>query len=352
MHITSSRLFLFLILFFSHQQSIFAETKVIGYLPSYKGLVNNIDKINLSKITHLNIAFLNPTKNNDLVNEEYVACMTTQLGKPLALTELQTTVKKAHQANVKILASLGGAAIPKCGGNWDTLLQKDNRNQLVSNFVKFVDDFNLDGLDIDLEGKLLTSIDKAGNYVPFIKELSIALKARDKLLTAATGSYIGGMIPEASLPYFDFVNIMSYDAIGPSWGHAGGEHSTVTAAQEQIALWKKKGLVKNKLVLGLPFYGYGFGKYAANYAYKDILSEFGEVKAMTDTVGKVCAACDYITFNGINTIKTKTNLAIEQGAGVMVWELTHDAVGKSSLLNTIDAVIQSHRQMNNVTSTE
>ena len=78
--------------------------------------------------------------------------------------------------------------------------------------------YDLDGLDIDIEGELMMRIDAAGNYTPFVRELATALHARSKLLTAATGSYPGGMVPDASLPYFDLLGIMSYDQVGPTWG--------------------------------------------------------------------------------------------------------------------------------------
>jgi hypothetical protein len=45
-------------------------------------------------------------------------------------------------------------------------------------------------------------IDKAGNYTPFVAALSAALKARKKLLTGATTSYEGGMVPQGPLPFF------------------------------------------------------------------------------------------------------------------------------------------------------
>jgi GH18 family chitinase len=321
----------------------YAQVKVVGYLPSYKGLGQHIDTIDLSKITHLNIAFVNPTKNNAIVKNKQLACMNGPFNKPVEVVELKATVKKAHQAGVKILTSLGGAAIPSCGGNWEVLLQENNRDKLVKSLMQFVDDFAIDGVDIDLEGVLLTRIDNAGNFTPFIKSLSQALKQRNKLLTAATASYEGGMVPIKSLPFFDFVTIMSYDAIGPNWGPAGVEHSTYLAAKQHMALWQERGLSKDKLVLGLPFYGYGFGDYDKNYAYKDIVAQFGVQQVEADIIGKACAHCDYITFNGIKTIEAKTQLALEQGSGVMIWELSHDAKGNNSLLRAVNRAIKNHQ---------
>jgi chitinase len=167
------------------------------------------------------------------------------------------------------------------------LLQPANRATVVNNLVQLVNTLNLDGIDIDIEGGLLTSIDNAGNYTPFVQALRNGLG--NKLLTAATASYVGGMVPTSSLPYFDFVNIMSYDAIGPGWGQSGSEHSPYSMAVSDINIWKARGLSKEKLVLGVPFYGYGFNGFASDYDFKDIVAQFGASAAQTDIVGNRCA---------------------------------------------------------------
>jgi ABC-type protease/lipase transport system fused ATPase/permease subunit len=43
-----------------------------------------------------------------------------------------------------------------------------------------------------------------------------------------------------------------------------------------------------------------------------------------DVVGRLCAGCDYITYNGIETLRRKAELAGAWGAGVMVWEIDQD----------------------------
>jgi GH18 family chitinase len=196
---------------------------------------------------------------------------------------------------------------------------------VVANLVQLVDSYGLDGIDVDIEGELLTLIDKAGNFMPFITELSAALKARGKLLTCATASYEGGMVPVASVPYFDLVGVMSYDAIGPSWGQAGSEHSSYEQAERDLQLWLQRGVPRERLILGVPFYGYGFGgSYKPNYPFREIRSEFGKSATKKDVVGKLCAGCAYITFNGTETLKRKAALARRLGGGIMVWEITHD----------------------------
>ncbi|MDR7272463.1 GH18 family chitinase [Pelomonas saccharophila] len=312
----------------------FAQTKVVGYIPSYKGLRAVADRTDLAKLTHINLAFANPAPGGSFLNGGSPACMEAATG-----ADISYVVQKAHAAGAKVLVSLAGGVIPACSGNWQTLLQPGTRATVVNNLVQFVNSFGLDGVDVDIEGALLTSIDNAGNYTPFIQALRAALPG--KLVTAATATYEGGMIPTSSLASFDFVTLMAYDAVGPGWGTVGTEHSTYAMAQSHIATWQARGLPKSKLVLGLPFYGYGFNGYAANYSFADIVNQFGAAAAQSDLIGTACASCAYITYNGIPTIKAKTRLALQQGAGVMIWELSQDGTGANSLLSAVRAEIGS-----------
>ena len=305
---------------------------MIGYVATFKDMKGTLAKTDLSKLTHINIAFLNPGPDNSLVTGDVMTCMTDLMKNPVATQDLRDAIAIAHAGGVKVLASMGGGTIPLCSGDWVALLTPQNRPVLIANLLAFVDEYKLDGLDIDLEWDVLTKIDMAGEYVPFAKELGAALKKRGKLLTCATASHPGGMVPKGSLASFDYVNIMSYDTIGPSWGQAGAEHASLAQAQADVATWQAQGLPKSKLVLGVPFYGYGFNGYNPGYAYKDILATFGEAATDTDIQGKACAGCQYITYNGRPTIRAKAQLAAQTGAGVMIWELSEDALGPDSLL--------------------
>ncbi len=324
-----------------YSANTFAKPVVIGYIPAFRAMAATMDATDLNLVTHINISFLNPDASGALIKNDAMLCMPNAAGASTTASDLRYVINKAHQANVKVLVSVAGGVIPSCSGDWNSLLHASNRQAFVDKLIKFVDDFNLDGLDVDLEGDVLTKIDKAGDYTPFIQALSDQLKTRNKLLTCATASYEGGMIPISSIQYFDYVNIMSYDTIGPSWGVAGVEHSTYAQAVRDVTLWKNRGLSQEKLVLGVPFYGYGFGTYAANYTFKEILANFGTENSDKDLIGNACANCNYLTYNGISTIKNKTRLALQQGAGIMIWELSQDATGNLSLLKAINTEMKT-----------
>lgn len=325
------------------------DFKVIGYIASFNDMTTTIDNTDLSKLTHINISFANPDTNGDLVKDGLLTCMTDENTQAVTAIELQSVIDKAHAAGVKVLISVAGGVIPSCSGNWASFLETtEKRSALVNKLISFMEDFELDGIDVDIEGVLLTSIDNAGNYTPFIEALSTELKERDKLLTCATASYVGGMIPISSIPYFDFVNIMSYDAIGPSWGTPGIQHSTYAVAEQHVALWQDRGLSSSQLVLGVPFYGYGFGTYDSDYTFNRIVTEFGLEATTKDLIGSACAGCNYITYNGIPTIRQKTQLAMAEGSGIMIWELSQDATGNNSLLAVIDEEINNSSSISSV----
>ena len=179
-------------------------TRVVGYMPAWKGLRQTVENTDLEPLTHINIAFLNPDTSGAFVEGREPLCM-----RGATAQELDHLVERAHAADVRVLVSLGGGLIPECSGDWEALLVPERRSEMVEALVHFAETFELDGIDVDLEGRLLTAIDEAGNYTPFVEQLSAALQPSGKLVTCATASYTGGMIPVESIPFFDFVNIIA-----------------------------------------------------------------------------------------------------------------------------------------------
>jgi GH18 family chitinase len=293
-------------------------------LPAFKGLDASYVRVDFRHYTHVDLAFANPSPDGRFFRGDTLTCALDGESRMVSRPGVRRLARKVHRAGAKLLVSIGGGVIPQCSGDWAALLVPDKRAALVRDLVALVDSFGLDGIDVDLEGELMTRIDRAGNFTPFVAELAAAMRARGKLLTCATASYEGGMVPESSLPYFDLVGVMSYDAIGPTWGEAGSEHATLAQAERDLAFWIGKGVPPAKLALGLPFYGYGFGRYRRNYALNELAREFGPGAVGKDVQGQLCAGCDYVTYNGLVTLRAKARLAGRAGAGAMVWEISQD----------------------------
>ena len=186
---------------------------------------------------------------------------------------------------------------------------------------------DFDGLDVDIEGPSINA-----DYGGFIAELGVALKAKGKLLTAALSKgYGGNKVPDAVFESFDFVNIMAYDGAGPWQPNAPGQHSSLEFAKGNVTYWLGRGLPKAKAVLGVPFYGYGFGEAfrKRDYPYAEIVTSFPGAEN-ADEAGKT------IWYNGLPTIKAKAQyVADQQLGGIMIWSLDYDVPGKRSLLAAI-----------------
>ena len=294
-----------------------SDKVVIGYIPTWVDMRKTIDNTDLNILTHINLSFLNPDDSGSfLVNGEPVC-------SDGSTSDIKYVVKKAHDKGVKVLVSLAGGVVPDCSGNWEILLQKTSRTTVVNNLTALVAFYDLDGIDVDIEGGLLNTISEAGDYTPFIKELRAVLNPLGKLVTCATASYVGGRIPQSSFPYFDYINIMAYDN---NW-NTSEHHSTYGDAVRDMKLWLALGCPADKLVLGVPFYAYKGIVGSGGKSYRDIVSENPDA-AQLDVYN------DY-KYNGIPTIKAKTEYAIKHGAGIMIWEISQDAPGKLSLLKAI-----------------
>jgi chitinase len=297
-----------------------ARPVVVAYVPNWIDLPAYAKTIDYDKVTHVNLAFENPT--NDAGDLSFNA-------KDDAL------IKEAHSHSVKALVSLGGGSAAENKpliARYFALISDPNRAAFVQSLVDYVALHDLDGLDVDLEGP---SINK--DYGPFIAELAKALHAKGKLVTAALSKGYGGeSVPDSALADLDLVNIMAYDATGYWDPNRPGQHSSMEFARESVDYWLKRGLPKSKAVLGVPFYGHGFGRALkrGDYSYRNLVETYPGAENQ-DQAGET------IWYNGIPTIKAKAQYVRDQGlGGIMIWELEQDAPGEKSLLTAIDRVLR------------
>jgi hypothetical protein len=307
---TLTSLFIFSFLF-SH-----AEFKVVGYLYNWGNFVQDAQAVDYTKVTHINIAFLNP--NN--------------AGVMTPTNNLNTVVNIIHNGNAKAIVSVGGANSPS---SWATLMQAANRSAFIHTTKQFLKQYNLDGIDIDLEGSAIDN-----NYSDFIVELSDSLIGTGITLTAAVATWNGNSISNAALARFDFINIMSYDQYG-TWS-GPGQHSSYAAAVNDLNYWgTTRGIAKEKLILGLPSYGYRWETNSkSSLTFKEIVNLFPGTE--NDDHIKTITNGD-IYYNGIPTIKQKTTLAIDHAGGIMWWAMQFDfpSNDSKSLLKAMHDVIQA-----------
>ena len=289
--------------------------KVVAYIPNWIDLEAFAPTIDYDKITHINIAFENP------VNDE---------GDLSFDVKNEILIAKAHENKVPILISIGGGSASGDKillARYFSLTSEAKRAGFVARLAAYISQHKFDGLDVDLEGP---SIGK--NYGVFIRDLAAALKPKGKLLTAALSQgYGGGSVPASVFEHFDFVNIMAYDGAGYWSPDAPGQHSSLEFAKSNVQYWLRRGLPKAKAVLGVPFYGYGFGAAfrQRDYSYTDIVNAYPGAENL-DEEGNT------IWYNGIPTITAKAQFVKDQGlAGMMIWSLDYDVKGERSLLSAL-----------------
>ncbi len=87
----------------------------------------------------------------------------------------------------------------------------------------------------------------------------------------------------------------------------------------------------------MPFYGYDFGTDPVDsLKYRGTVAQ-DPANAFLDNIGQKW-------WNGIPTIQAKTALALNEVAGIMIWEIGQDAFGSNiqySLLRAIDELVDA-----------
>ena len=246
---------------------------IIGYVTGNGWTKNQIDP---NKLTHINYAFAVPAQNGELapISKKDEANLAT-------LVSL-----KAANPSLKILISIGGWG--GCKYFSDAALTDAARKKFANSAVGLLVKHKLDGVDIDWEypaqvgaGNIFRPADKQ-NFTLFLKAIRDRLDAQGKrdnrtganhyLLTAATGgdtAFVSHTELGKAQAYLDYVNIMTYDLYhgndtvtghhSPLYQSKLGDHSRNSSA-DAVEGHIRAGVPASKIVLGLPFYGRGWGK--------------------------------------------------------------------------------------------
>lgn len=277
--------------------------RIVAYATD--GIVESL--IPYEKLTHINYSFLIPNSDGTFVkiNNGW---------------KLKLITQNAHTHNVRVMISVGGWGWDK---EFETVAADPKlRSAFVQNLKAFVDEFQLDGADIDWEYP--DPGQSSQNYLALVKELRTAMP--NKLLTTAVVSYgdeHGSGIPTESFELFDFINVMTYD---------GSDHGTMEQFTKGLSYWSGRGIPKAKIVMGVPFYSHPKGLPKSEGVIYSKLIQTDPAAAQVDESNYYGIAQIY---NGIPTIEAKAKIAMQQASGIMFWTLDYDAQGDLSLVNTI-----------------
>ncbi len=316
---------------------------VIGYYPSWFRSTLPAGYIKFIHLTHINHAFAWPDSDGNLL-------MYNDLIYP-GLNQL------AHQNNVKISISLGG------WGNSDgfspMVADSAKRAFFIDNLVNFLNTNNYDGVDFDWE--FPNTINDRNNLTKLITEVRdrFNLENPNWLITFAVGTsnWKGQWYDYAQLVnYVDWFNAMCYDFHG-SWSTHSGHNAPLYQPPGcndgaidvgMFYLHNTRGIPKNQLTVGMPFYGkefnsaslYGpFTGTVTDYFYYQIISKMnGDWIYHWDDVSKVpyltnSTNTKLITFDDTVSIRHKCEWIKNQGySGGMIWALGQDVYNNEQVL--------------------
>ncbi|KAG6837720.1 hypothetical protein H0H93_003522 [Arthromyces matolae] len=265
---------------------------------------------------------------------------------------------KKQNRHLKVLLSIGGWTYSP--SFHPVVVDSTRRANFVKSAVAILEDYGLDGLDVDYEYP--SNDEQARGYVALLHELRVALDkhAHEKgadyrfLLTIAAPCgpehYKKLHIAEMNKS-LDFWNMMAYDFSG-SWDKVANHQANVFGspinAADAIHHYIAQGVARSKIVMGIPLYGRSFmstqgpgspfsgvggGTWEAGvYDYRALPLPGSHV--MRDEKALASWTYNYetkemVSFDSEEVGKWKGEWIKAEGlAGSMFWELSGDKGGK------------------------
>ncbi|HOO42366.1 MAG TPA: glycosyl hydrolase family 18 protein [Bacteroidales bacterium] len=299
-------------------QNPLKEKVVAAYVTSWKNVMPDP-----THITHINYAFGH-------VND---SCNGIRVDNPERLLEI--VALKDQKPSLKVLLSIGGWG----SGRFSEMTANDtNRESFSRDCRRIVDEFGLDGIDIDWEYPtnpgpgISFAPEDTRNFTLLMRDIRRNL-APGQLLTlasAASGKFIDF---KSIVNYVDFVNIMTYDIAYPPFHHSGLYPSSLTgdlSCYEAVLAHVSAGFPLDRLVLGIPFYGKpspdfpqgmnSYGKLIQLENYEKCWDDIAKAPYLKDSTGKI--VCNY---DDPRSIGYKCRFIHEYGMkGAMYWEYEGD----------------------------
>lgn len=274
-------------------------------------------------MTHLNYAFAHIKNDFETLD---IKQKSTRFKKILALKE--------KNPDLKIMLSVGGWG----AGNFSEMAADEtHRKNFCKNCAQAVADYGLAGIDLDWEyptsssAGISSSPQDTKNFNLLLKDMREAI-GEDKLLTMASSSSAKYVDFKTAMQYLDFVNIMTYDMGKPPQHNSGLYKSSMTrrSCDESVTFHRQAGVPLNKIVLGMPFYGYGNGKEFSSETVDFNQIKIGDYTRKWDSQAKVPYLVNssgdmILTYDDEESIGLKADYVISKGLlGAMYWNIEAD----------------------------
>ena len=301
------------------------EYVVVAYVTSWSRIMPDP-----FTMTHINYAFGH-------VNDTFDGVRIDNPRRLNSIVEL-----KSVNPELNVMLSVGGWG----SGRFSEMAADDARRlSFAQDCLKAVEEFGLDGIDIDWEyptsdaAGISSSPDDRENFNLLMRDLRAVL-GEDRLLTLASSAYAEYIDFFACEQYLDFVNIMTYDMATAPYHHAAlyASENTKGCCEGAVKAHIEAGVPVEKLVLGMPFYGRGgtamprfvdYKDIEAGDAYVEMWDEVAQAPYLADQEGNLVLGydtprsmtlkCDFIKATGLR--------------GAMYWD--YDGDNASGDLRTV-----------------
>ncbi|KAJ9238370.1 CAZyme family GH18 [Paecilomyces variotii] len=268
---------------------------------------------------------------------------------------------KQRYSQMKVILSVGGG-----GKGSENFASVASNPTAVQTFVRtargLVDEFGLDGIDIDWEHP--SDPQQGLDYVYLLSQLRQGLPSPRYLLTTAlpAGEWaLRNINLAAAQTYLDLINIMAYDFSGPWTDRTGHQSQLYTPSRPNsesayischsaMTYVLSQGVNPRKVLLGIPVYGRSFlgsnnvgqsysgcGGEEGTFDYRD-LPRPGAKEHHDDKVGAAyCIGGDggFVTYDTTRTVQQKAKYVARSNlGGLFYWHIASDARGSRSLIET------------------
>ncbi len=280
------------------------------------------------------------------------------------------TALRERDPGLKIVLSVGG---------WDestyfsdAASSAARRTAFAQSCLELLLEYGLDGVDLDWEypvsggapGVIHRTRDRE-NFTLLLRAVRKALDQQERrdgkryvlsIAGAADSGYLDRVEPQAVAETVDHIFVMTYDINGPWDARTGFNAPLYAPASSQsrasvdggVSAWLDRGVPAEKLVLGMPLYGYIYrgvssansGLYsrfsgAASVAWDRVKSEYlssSAYRQFRDEEAEAPYLCGngiFLSYDDAASIAAKAALARRRGlGGIGFWELSQDSAGE------------------------
>ncbi|KAJ5726597.1 uncharacterized protein N7483_007954 [Penicillium malachiteum] len=331
-----------------------------SYFPSwriYRG--QNPSSMNLAKTTHVFYAFLRVRSDGSIYHLDEKADLQYPTNETTGCLHAFRALRDQQFPHLKLIVSIGGSS----GSQPFKALasERQSRRRLAQNMRQFVDQYKLNGVDVDWEHP--SDPADGRNYVLLLEELRRSLPAPQYLLTTAlpVGEWCLKHIDVAkAAEHVDFVNLMCYDFAGP-WTGLSGHQSQLYAptrpfndfakrsGHDAVKYFLARGVKSRKLVFGVPVYARSFlgvdgvgqrftghSGEGGTFEYRDL--PLSEAKEFSDpklgAAGSVGGEGGFLSYDLPSTVQMKAEYVRANNlGGLFYWTGVADDAGPRSLVS-------------------